>query len=92
VDNLGDAVIENAGEGVDLVKSGITYTLTDNVENLTLTGTANLAGTGNVLDNVITGNAAANTLTGLEGDDTLDGGGAWVEAANDAVFEVRKAG
>ncbi|MDP2144300.1 MAG: VCBS domain-containing protein, partial [Gallionella sp.] len=75
VDNLGDAVIENAGEGVDLVKSGITYTLTDNVENLTLTGTANLAGTGNVLDNVITGNAAANTLMGLEGNDTLDGKG-----------------
>ena len=75
VDNLGDAVIENAGEGVDLVKSGITYTLTDNVENLTLTGTANLAGTGNVLDNVITGNDAANTLMGLEGDDTLNGMG-----------------
>ncbi|OGS91986.1 MAG: hypothetical protein A2Z95_03705 [Gallionellales bacterium GWA2_60_18] len=75
VDNLGDAVIENAGEGVDLVKSGITYTLTDNVENLTLTGTANLAGTGNVLDNTIIGNDAANTLTGLEGNDTLDGKG-----------------
>ncbi|NCN89844.1 MAG: calcium-binding protein, partial [Gallionella sp.] len=75
VDNLGDAVIENAGEGVDLVKSGITYTLTDNVENLTLTGTANLDGTGNMLDNVITGNAAANTLMGMEGNDTLDGKG-----------------
>jgi VCBS repeat-containing protein len=74
VDNSGDAVIENAAEGIDLAKSSITYTLTDNVENLTLTGTAAIDGTGNVLDNVITGNDAANTLSGLEGNDTLNGG------------------
>jgi VCBS repeat-containing protein len=71
----GDLVIENAGEGIDTVKSSITYTLTDNVENLTLTGTAAIDGTGNVLDNIITGNDAANTLIGLEGNDTLDGKG-----------------
>jgi VCBS repeat-containing protein len=78
----GDAVIENIGEGVDWVKSGITYTLTDNVENLTLTDPAansgsspsNIDGSGNVLDNVIIGNSGDNTLTGLEGNDTLDGG------------------
>jgi len=75
IDNIGDSVVEAAGEGVDLVKSGITYTLTDNVENLSLTGTASIDGTGNVLDNLITGNDAANTLIGLEGDDTLDGKG-----------------
>jgi VCBS repeat-containing protein len=75
VDNTGDLVIENAAEGIDTVKSSITYTLTDNVENLTLTGTANLDGTGNVLDNIIIGNDAANILTGLEGNDTLDGKG-----------------
>jgi len=74
VDNAGDLVIENLAEGIDQVKSSITYTLTDNVENLTLTGTAAIDGTGNVLDNVITGNDAANTLSGLEGNDTLDGG------------------
>ncbi|MFZ3019434.1 MAG: VCBS domain-containing protein [Gallionella sp.] len=75
VDNLGDAVIESAAEGIDLVKSSLTYTLTDNTENLTLTGTTAIDGTGNVLDNVIIGNDAANTLMGLEGNDTLDGRG-----------------
>jgi trimeric autotransporter adhesin len=74
VDNVGDLVSENAAEGTDLVQSSITYTLTDNTENLTLTGTANIAGTGNVLDNVIIGNTGANALFGLEGNDTLNGG------------------
>ncbi|HEY8260713.1 MAG TPA: calcium-binding protein, partial [Methylosinus sp.] len=74
VDNIGDLVIENLNEGTDLVQSSITYTLTDNVENLTLTGTANINGTGNVLDNIILGNSGSNILTGLEGNDTLNGG------------------
>ena len=74
VDDMGDVVIENASEGTDTVKSGITYTLGDDVENLTLTGTAAINGTGNVLDNIIIGNNGINTLTGLEGNDTLNGG------------------
>jgi hypothetical protein len=54
------------------------------------TGSAVIDGTGNVLDNVITANDGGNTLNGLEGNDTLDGGAiVCVEAANDAVFEVR---
>ena len=75
VDNAGDVVSENANEGIDLVQSSISTTLGANVENLTLTGTATINGTGNVLDNVLAGNAAANTLTGGAGNDTLDGGG-----------------
>ncbi|MFT3960568.1 calcium-binding protein [Propionivibrio sp.] len=74
VDNAGDAVLENAGEGVDLVKSGVTHTLSANVENLALTGSAAIDGTGNELANILTGNAAANHLAGGGGDDTLDGG------------------
>jgi len=74
VDNTGDVVIENANEGTDLVQSGVTYTLSANVENLTLTGTTAINGTGNALDNVLTGNTAANTLTGGAGNDTLNGG------------------
>jgi len=74
VDNSGDNVIEAAEEGHDLVQSSINYTLTDHVENLTLTGTTALDGSGNALDNTLTGNGAANTLSGLAGNDTLDGG------------------
>jgi Ca2+-binding RTX toxin-like protein len=82
VDDSGDVVTEAAGEGTDGVSSSISYTLTDNVENLVLTGSA-LNGTGNALDNAITGDSLGNvllgglgndTLTGLGGDDTLDGG------------------
>ena len=71
-----DQVIENAGEGTDLVRSSVSYTLGDNVENLTLTGTAAINGTGNGVANVITGNSAANVIVGGGGGDTLIGGGA----------------
>jgi Ca2+-binding RTX toxin-like protein len=74
VDNTGDAVIELANNGTDLVQSSVTYTLAANVENLTLTGATAINGTGNTLDNVLTGNSAANTLTGGAGNDTLSGG------------------
>jgi len=92
VDNAGDIVIENAGEGVDIVEASVSYTLTDNVENLTLVGASGINGTGNALDNLITGNAADNALYGMEGNDTLDDRGAWVDAANDAEFGGRRAG
>lgn len=74
-----DLVTEFAGEGTDRVFASVSYTLTANVENLTLTGTA-VTGTGNALDNAITGNAAANQLLGGLGADTLDGG-----AGNDTL-------
>ncbi|MDP1734100.1 MAG: calcium-binding protein, partial [Sulfuritalea sp.] len=73
VDNAGDAVVENAGEGIDQVNASVTHTLASEVENLTLTGTASIGGTGNALDNVITGTTGNNTLTGNAGSDTLDG-------------------
>ncbi|WP_240481673.1 putative Ig domain-containing protein [Dechloromonas denitrificans] len=74
VDNIGDVVTENASEGTDLVQSSVTTTLSANVENLTLTGTTAINGTGNTLDNLLIGNSANNTLTGGDGNDTLDGG------------------
>ena len=74
VDNTGDMVYENINEGTDTVRSSITYTLSANVENLTLTGIATINGTGNSLNNSLTGNSANNRLTGGAGNDTLNGG------------------
>jgi beta propeller repeat protein len=57
----------------DTLPTSTTRTLPANVENLTLTGTTAINGTGNVLANIITGNSAANTLNGGAGNDTLIG-------------------
>ena len=73
-DNSGDVVVEAAGEGADSVKASVSYVLADNIESLTLSGTAAINGTGNAGDNLLTGNAAANVLGGGTGNDTLDGG------------------
>ena len=74
VDNVGDLVTEALNEGTDTVQSSVTYTLGANVENLTLTGSANINGTGNGDANVITGNSGNNTLDGGAGADTMVGG------------------
>jgi Ca2+-binding RTX toxin-like protein len=65
--------VENAAEGADEVQSSITFELTDNVENLTLSGSDDIDGTGNDLDNSITGNSGDNVLSGGAGGDTLTG-------------------
>ncbi|MBC7905749.1 MAG: PD40 domain-containing protein [Rhodospirillaceae bacterium] len=68
-------VTEAAGEGIDTVRSVLSYALTANVENLALTESGEINGTGNALANQITGNYAANILDGGDGDDVLLGGG-----------------
>jgi trimeric autotransporter adhesin len=77
VDNAGDRVFESAGEGSDLIRSSITFDLGTSpaVEDLTLTGTANINGTGTGLDNLLHGNPGNNVLRGLGGIDTLFGHG-----------------
>ncbi|MEH2060844.1 MAG: cadherin-like domain-containing protein [Nostoc sp.] len=74
VDNLNDIITEDLNAGTDLVKSSVTFVLADNLENLTLTGSGAINGTGNTLDNILTGNTGANILSGGDGNDTLLGG------------------
>lgn len=85
VDNASDKVVENdlfyvAGipfywsQGIDTVKSSISYTLPAYVENLQLNGAA-YTGNGNNLNNHITGTDGANSLSGFDGIDYIDGKG-----------------
>jgi len=74
VDNTKDVIAEWQNGGHDRVFSTASFTLNDNVEDLFLLGTGNLAGTGNKLANVLSGNVGNNRLDGAAGRDTLDGG------------------
>ena len=81
VDSTSDTVIENLGEGTDLIYSYATnFTAPSNVENLYLSGSSNINGTGNTLSNTITGNSGNNTLNGGDADDVLIG-----NAGNDTL-------
>lgn len=80
VDSTSDVVVETAGGGTDLVSASISYALSSDLENLTLTGSANINGSGNILANVLTGNTGNNLLSGLDGNDTISGG-----AGNDTL-------
>ncbi|WP_157960222.1 sialate O-acetylesterase [Albibacillus kandeliae] len=89
VNHAGDRIDERAGGGNDTVIASITVCLricAPQVETLTLTGLADLDGTGNSGHNVITGNAGNNLLRGGRGDDALFGG-----AGNDTFIDARGA-
>ncbi len=73
VDNVSDLVVEYTSAGTDLVQSRVSFALGHNLENLILTGTANIDGTGNTLANSLTGNSGNNILSGGGGKDTLFG-------------------
>jgi type VI protein secretion system component Hcp len=74
VDDSGDQVIENPGEGTDAIFSMVSRVLDANVETLALQGTGNLSGDGNTLANKLYGNAGDNALNGQDGADMLNGG------------------
>ena len=74
VNHASDVVSEGTGAGTDTVMATVGFTLSGNVERLTLLGTAALNGNGNTLDNWLIGNEGANLLSGLTGNDVLDGG------------------
>lgn len=77
VDNIGDVIVEQGGEGRDLVVTSIDFDLRGtNVENLRMTGTLNLQASGDAGANEIRGNDGYNIIRGDGGDDVLTGGGA----------------
>jgi hypothetical protein len=83
VDSTTDVITENSGQGTDTIQSSVTYMIASlaNIENLTLTGSSVIDGTGNTVNNSLTGNTANNTLNGGDGNDTLNGG-----AGNDSLI------
>ncbi|MCC1494604.1 S-layer family protein [Cognatishimia sp. F0-27] len=90
IDSTGQSVVEAENEGTDAVNSAVSYALTDHVETLVLTGTADIDGTGNALNNSLVGNSGANVLTGGAGNDAyaVGDGDTVVEAAGGGTDEV----
>lgn len=75
-----DTVNETTGSGIDTVRSFAAFSLSSGaisgaVENLTLTGSASVAASGNALANTIVGNSGANSINGNSGADLMRGMG-----------------
>jgi len=100
VDNTGDVVIEDlvgAAGGVDEVRASVNYSLVGTqVERLILTGTEDIEGTGNALNNTIIGNDGNNRLDGGAGIDRLEGGNGndtyVVSSSQDQIIELAGGG
>ncbi|RJF88042.1 calcium-binding protein [Oleomonas cavernae] len=75
VDSVTDLVSEANGDGVDTLRTSVSYTLGSGLENLIVTTSQAVTVTGNSLANVMTGSNGASTLAGLRGNDILTGGG-----------------
>ena len=97
VDNAGDVVVELSSDtGTDLVNASVTFSAAGTnqagIENITLTGTANINATGNALSNILTGNSGNNVLDGGAGADTMTGGAGndtyYVDHLSDSVIEL----
>lgn len=96
VDHAGDQVLESSGAGqADQVYAAVSFSLNTSaaqgVENLVLTGSSAVNGSGNALDNTLEGNAADNVLDGGSGHDTMLGGAGndtyVVDSSDDMVVE-----
>jgi len=73
-DNGAVQLKESSEQGFDTVKSSASYTLSENVERLILTGKADIDGTGTDGNDILIGNRGDNNLSGKFRSDTLSGG------------------
>ncbi|WP_281437020.1 calcium-binding protein [Methylobacterium aquaticum] len=92
LNSIDDRIIERPGEGTDTAYVNFSYyTLPDNVEQLVMTGNADLAAYGNASNNMFYGNAGNNTFIGGGGVDTFVGGAGddyyVLSSVNDTVVE-----
>ncbi|UVC10272.1 hypothetical protein IHQ71_06620 [Rhizobium sp. TH2] len=74
IDDASIELVEFSGDGIDGVRSSVSYWLQSNFEELYLSGKADLVGGGNSLANYLVGNAGDNKLFGLAGDDEFQAG------------------
>ena len=74
VNTAGDLVTEQRDEGLDTVRTNLSYTLGLGIEQLLLLGGMNVSAVGNDDNNTVIGNDGNNRLLGAAGDDTLRGG------------------
>ncbi|MCH7629061.1 beta strand repeat-containing protein [Novosphingobium sp.] len=91
LDDTGDVAVEEVGGGNDTVRINRSYVVAANIENVTLTGSANIDATGDAGVNVLTGNSGINVLTGGAGDDVYkvqNEGDRVVEKAGEGVDTV----
>lgn len=92
VSNTGDVIIERSGGGYDKVYSSVSYILSDHIEAMSLTGSADAKMGGNALDNTLNGNRGDNNISGGAGADQMAGGRGhdnyWVDNVRDRVIEL----
>ncbi|HZG07542.1 MAG TPA: calcium-binding protein [Allosphingosinicella sp.] len=99
VNNVGDEVVEQAGEGYEtiVIAGGITaYTLPANVERMVFAGLGNFQLYGNALDNILEGGAGNDILQGYAGADWMEGSTGndlyFVDNIGDTVVELANEG